>query len=56
MVPDVEVEEICSVCDDVETVPEQPDPVHVVTASATLTPSETEADPPAMDVIVTAAV
>ena len=37
MVPDVDVELICTVWDEVEAVPEQPEPLQVVTASATVT-------------------
>jgi hypothetical protein len=38
------------------TVPEQPDPLQFVTASATVTLSETDAMDPAMDVIDTVGV
>ena len=56
MVPEVEVEEMPTFCCGVVTVPVQPDPEQVVTASATTTLSETDAVVPAMDVIVTVGV
>ena len=52
----MEVEEIPSVCCGVVTDPLQPDPLHVVTASATVTEAETEAGSPATDVIDTTGV